>query len=202
MADGAVNAEQGRNRGRARAVAEGERSVRQRLDDIETRMDTEALCRAQDTRLLYLEAYTKVVLRGFSSVGDFLKDEERDFKLAKQAFIGAFVHEIREHAFAEATHVRLRLFFAKIMGWLLLASSRQEANMEPTPMGCCVSKLLVLEAASLICWPLQANIFLNRTKFFRIVFGATRWTREEGKAKGRKAKGLAKRAAAPANPQG
>ena len=66
---------------------------------------TEALCRAQDTRLLYLEAYTKAVLRGFSSVGEFLKDKERDFKLAKQAFIGAFVQEIREKAFANATHV-------------------------------------------------------------------------------------------------
>ena len=95
MADGAANAEQGRNRCRARAVAEGERSVRQRLDDIETRVDTtEALCRAQDTRLLYLEAYTKAFLRGFSSVGDFLKDKERDFKLAKRAFTGAFVHDL------------------------------------------------------------------------------------------------------------
>ena len=55
--------------------------------------------------ILYLEAYTKVVLRGFSSVGDFLKDKERDFKLAKQAFIAAFVHEFRDKAFAEATHV-------------------------------------------------------------------------------------------------
>ena len=82
------------------------RSVRQRLDDIETRMDsTEALCGSQDTRLLYLEAYIKVVLRGFSSVGDFLKDKERDFKLAKLAFIAAFVHEFRDRAFAEATHV-------------------------------------------------------------------------------------------------
>ena len=88
MADGAAQGEQGRNRRRGRHAVEGERSVRQRLDDIETRMDsTEALCRSQDTRLLYLEAYTKVVLRGFSSVGDFLKDKERDFKLAKQAFI-------------------------------------------------------------------------------------------------------------------
>ena len=74
--------------------------------DMETRMDaTEALYRSQDTRLLYLEAYTKVVLRGFSSVGDFLKDKERDFKLAKQVFIAAFVHEFRDKAFAEATHV-------------------------------------------------------------------------------------------------
>ena len=70
MADGAANVEQGRQRRRARAAADGERSVRQRLGDMETRMDTaEALCRAQDTRILYLEAYTKVVLRGFSPVG-------------------------------------------------------------------------------------------------------------------------------------
>ena len=106
MADGAANVEQGRHRRRARAAADGERSVRQRLDEMETRMDTtEALCRAQDARVLYLEAYTKVVLRGFSLVGDFLKDKERDFKLAKQAFIAAFIHEFRDKAFAEATHV-------------------------------------------------------------------------------------------------
>ena len=60
----------------SRAAADGDRSVRQRLEEMETRMDaTEALCRSQDTRLLYLEAYTKVVLRGFSSVGDFLKGQ-------------------------------------------------------------------------------------------------------------------------------
>ena len=96
MADGAAQVEHGRNRRRGRVVAEGERSVRQRLDDIETRMgSTEALCRSQDTRLLYLEAYTKVVLRGFSSVGDFFKDKERDFKLAKKAFVEA-THVLEE----------------------------------------------------------------------------------------------------------
>ena len=39
-----------------------------RVDDMERRMDTqEAMCRAQDIRLQYLEACTKVVLRGFSA---------------------------------------------------------------------------------------------------------------------------------------
>ena len=65
MADAPANADQGRNHRRARNLAEGERSVRQRLDEIETRMDSiEALCRSQDTRVMYLEACTKVVLRG------------------------------------------------------------------------------------------------------------------------------------------
>ena len=66
---------------------------------------TEALCRAQDTRLICLEAYTKVVLRGFSAVADFLKDKDRDFKLAKQSFIVSFVAELKDKAFPEATRV-------------------------------------------------------------------------------------------------
>ena len=87
-------------------LALGERSVRQRLDEIETRMDSaETLCRGQGTRLLYLEAYTKVVLRGSAAVSDFLKDKDRDVKLAKQAFIASFIAELKEKAFPEATHV-------------------------------------------------------------------------------------------------
>ena len=67
-------------------------------------------CRGQDTRLLCLEAYTKVVLRGFAAVSDFLKDKDRDFiyyhfRLAKQAFIASFIAELKEKAFPEATHV-------------------------------------------------------------------------------------------------
>ena len=65
----------------------------------------ESQCRAQNTRVLYLEAYTKVVLRGFASVADFFKDKDRDFKFAKQAFIASFVSGIKDKAFPEATNV-------------------------------------------------------------------------------------------------
>ena len=164
MADGAASAEQGRHRRRARAAADGERSVRQRLDDMEIRLDTtEALCHAQDTRLLYLEAYTKVVLRGFSSVGDFFKDKERDFKLAKQAFIAAFIHEFRDKAFAEATHVleEAETLLCENNGVVVVGQPRW-GFAAPSHMGW-------RSHAYLICLPLQASIFRIHTKFFRIV---------------------------------
>ena len=76
------------------------------LDDLETRMDTqESKSRGQDQRLLYAEAYTKVVLKGFSCVAEFLRAKDQDFKLAKQAFVASFVAELRDKGFAEATHV-------------------------------------------------------------------------------------------------
>ena len=69
-------------------------------------MDThESNARAQDQRLLYLEAYTKVVLRGFSCVSEYLRAKDQDLKLAKQAFVASFVAELRNQCFAEATHV-------------------------------------------------------------------------------------------------
>ena len=62
---------EGRGRRRTRPLADGEHSVRQRLDDLETRMDAnESKACGQDQRLLYLEAYAKVVLRGFACVAE------------------------------------------------------------------------------------------------------------------------------------
>ena len=106
MADAAQQPNvEGRGRRRNRPVAEGERSVRQRLDDLETKMDTqESKLRGQDQRLLCLEAYTKVVLRGFACVSEFLRAKDQDFKLVKQAFVASFVAELRNQCFAEATH--------------------------------------------------------------------------------------------------
>ena len=100
---------EGRGRRRHRPQVEGERSVRQRLDDLETRMDIqESKLRGQDQRMLYLEAFTKVVLRGFACVSEFLRAKDQDFKLAKQVFVASFVAELRNQCFAEATHVRGR----------------------------------------------------------------------------------------------
>ena len=172
MADGAANAEQGRHCRRARAAADGERSVRQRLDEMETRLDTtEALCRAQDTRIVYLEAFTKVVLRGFSSVGDFLKDKERDFKLAKQAFIAAFIHEFRDTEFAEATHVleEAETLLCENNGVVVVGIFSTGGHHGTNPDGFCGSKPHGLEVAYLICLLLQASIYRIHTKFFPIV---------------------------------
>ena len=74
-------------------------------ENTEQGRNRQALCHAQDTRLMYMEAYTKVDLRGFSAVSDFLKDKDRDFKLAKQAFIASFMTDLEDKAFPEATHV-------------------------------------------------------------------------------------------------
>ena len=184
MADGAANADQGRHRRRARAAADGERSVRQRLDDMETRMDaTEALYRSQDTRLLYLEAYTKVVLRGFSSVGDFLKDKERDFKLAKQAFIAAFVHEFRDKAFAEATHVleEAETLLCENNGVVVVGVFPTGATTAHTLMVCCGCKPHGLAVVSPTCLQLRESIFRSPIKFFQI---ALRTRTAKGMARG------------------
>ena len=68
----------------------------------------EAQGRSHETRLLFLEAHVKVVLRGFTAVQEFLRDLPGDFKLAKSAFIAALVAEFKEKAFPEA---------ARIKGW-------------------------------------------------------------------------------------
>ena len=54
MADAAQQpSAEGCSHRRGRPLVEGERSMRQRLDDLETRVDTqESKSRAQDTRLL------------------------------------------------------------------------------------------------------------------------------------------------------
>ena len=69
--------------------------------------------------------YAKVVLRGFSAVSDFLKDKERDFKLAKQAFIASFITKLKDKVFPEAIRVieAAESLCAKLMGWSWLASS-------------------------------------------------------------------------------
>ena len=213
MADEAANVDQGRQRRRARAAADGERSVRQRLDELETRMDaTEALYRSQDTRLLYLEAYTKVVLRGFSSVGDFLKDKERDFKLAKQAFIAAFVHEFRDKAFAEATHVlEEETLLCENNGVVVVGifptgghhGTNPDAvlRLQATWAGGRISYLLATAGKYL---PESHQVFSDRVRRNKGEKGGGKGKGKDGKGngKGKFKPPQAKRAAAPANPQG
>ena len=81
------------------------RNVRQRDEDLKTRMDAaEAQGRSHETRLLFLEAHVKVVLRGFTAVQAFPRDLPGDSKLAKSAFIAALVAELKDKTFPEATH--------------------------------------------------------------------------------------------------
>ena len=147
MADGAQQQNvEGRGHRRNRPLAEGERSVRQHLDDLETRMDThESKARAQDQRLLYLEAYTKVVLRGFNCVSEFLRAKDQDFKLAKQAFVASFVAELRIQCFAEATHVvdEAETLLCENQGIVVLGVFPTGGQLGRSLMPCSVCSVLV-----------------------------------------------------------
>ena len=74
MAEAAQQPCRGERRAAARAHNEEEgRRTRQRLDDVEVRIDGMQSCLDQhDMRLGFLEAHIKVVIRGFDAVPDFL----------------------------------------------------------------------------------------------------------------------------------
>ena len=55
-----------------------------------------------EMRLGFLEAHIKVVLRGFDAVPEFFRSRDGDFRLAKSAFIAAFMAELKENTGAEA----------------------------------------------------------------------------------------------------
>ena len=104
MADAAQLPRRGERRAAARAQNEEEgRRVRQRLDDVEVRMDgMQSRIDQHEMRLGYLEAHIKVVLRGFDAVPEFFRSRDGDFRLAKSAFIAAFMAELKENNGAEA----------------------------------------------------------------------------------------------------
>ena len=84
MAEANVDAPVQQRRGvvRNQRLDDQGRNTRQRVDDLETRMDAvEAQGRSHETRLLFLEAHVKVVLRGFTAVQEFLRDLPGDFNL-------------------------------------------------------------------------------------------------------------------------
>ena len=86
------------------------RNVRQRIDDIETRLDaTAARVDQHELRLGYMEACLKIALRGFTCVQEFLRNKDTDYKLAKGAFIAAFFAELKDSCTAEATGQLMRL---------------------------------------------------------------------------------------------
>ena len=205
---------EGRGRRRHRPQVEGERSVRQRLDDLETRMDTqESKLRGQDQRMLYLEAFTKVVLRGFACVSEFLRAKDQDFKLAKQAFVASFIAELRNQCFAEATHVvdEAETLLCENQGVVVVGVFPTGGHLGPVPDA--VLRLQASHAGGRISYllatagkylPESHQCFSDRVK---------RDQREKGmgKGKGKEKKGggkgkfkapQPKRAAGPANPQG
>ena len=96
----------GERRAAERADREAaERRVRQRLDEVEQRIDeAETMRRNHDQRISFQESPQRLVLRGFACVGEFFRARGDDFALAKRAFIGAFFQELKEHCGPEVTH--------------------------------------------------------------------------------------------------
>ena len=97
----------GVRRAAAKADREAEnRRVRQRLDEMETRLDwSESVGRSHEQRISFQESPQRIVLRGFACVPEFFRTRGGDFKVAKRAFIGGFVHELREKCGAEVNHL-------------------------------------------------------------------------------------------------
>ena len=104
MAEAAQQPRRGERRAAARAHNEEEgRRVRQRLDDVEVRLDgMQSRLDLHEMRLGFVEAHIKVVLRGFDAVPEFFRARDGDFRLAKSAFIAAFMAELKENTGAEA----------------------------------------------------------------------------------------------------
>ena len=77
-----------RRRGRGEE-GEQHRAVRARVDDAETRLDSlEAALQRHKTRIQFVEAPFRLVLRGFKCVPEFLRLlRSNDLRAAKTAFI-------------------------------------------------------------------------------------------------------------------
>ena len=92
----AVPRQQRRKEARAQ-VQDDNRRVRQRLDDLEARLETlEGRQRGHDLRLQYLEAPLKLVLKKFRAPVEFWASKDAGFQAAKSAFSAAFMQELRE----------------------------------------------------------------------------------------------------------
>ena len=105
-ANAAAPADAGARRNLRHRVDDQGRSVRQRVEELETRMDAaEAQARSHETRLLFLEAHVKVVLRGFTAVQEFLCATcQGILNWPSPRSSQSLVAELKDKAFAEATH--------------------------------------------------------------------------------------------------
>ena len=194
-------------------VDDQDRNVRMRVADLETRMDAaEAQARSHETRLLFLEAHVKVVLRGFTAVQEFLRDLPGDFKLAKSAFIAALMAELKDKAFAEATHCidEAETLLCENQGVVVVGVFPTGGHLGTAPDG--ILRLQPTWAAGRIAYLLAtAGRYLPETHqvFTDPVLrnkgdnkGAGKGKGKPGKGKGKgKGKPQPKRAAAVANPQ-
>ena len=214
MADANAAAPAARRNLRRERVDDQGRNMRQRVDELEVRMDAaEAQARAHETRLLFLEAHVKVVLRGFTAVQEFLRDLPGDFKLAKTAFIAALVAELKDKAFAEATHCieEAETLLCENQGVVVVGVFPTGGHLGTAPDG--ILRLQPSWAGGRIAYLLSTagrylpethQVFTDRVRRNKGGNkGAGKGKGKPGKGKGKdKGKPQPKRAAAVANPQG
>ena len=129
----------GERRAAERADREAaERRVRQRLDDVEQRIEeAEAMHRNHDQRISFQESPQRLVLRGFACVGEFFRARGEDFALAKRAFIGAFFQELKEHCGPEVTHhiEEAEGLLADRNGWGVVGAYPKGGSLDELPDG-------------------------------------------------------------------
>ena len=171
------------------------RNTRQRVDDLETRMDAvEAQGHSHETRLLFLEAHVKVVLRGFTAVQEFLRDLAGDFKLAKSAFIAALVAELKDKAFPEATHCidEAETLLCENQGVVVVGIFQLVATLVPPRTGSCGFSLLGLVVELPTCCQLRGGTSQKPISVSLIGLVATKATKEPGRVRASQAREKAK----------
>ena len=94
------------------------------MDEAETRLDTvESTLGRHETRLQYVEAPLRVVLRGFDAVQEFLRVlRANDMKSAKIAFIPSLCDELREKCGPEVHHLieEAEKLLVDRQGWVVI----------------------------------------------------------------------------------
>ena len=136
-----ADAQVGGRRRRAAQAEEGDqvRSVRARMTDAEGRLDTvETTLGRHETRLQFIEAPLRVVLRGFSSVGEFLRVlRENDMRRAKTAFIPSLCDELREKCGPEVQHLveEAENLLVDRQGWVVIGVYPTGGMMDDKPDG-------------------------------------------------------------------
>ena len=214
--------------GRRRRVARAEdpeqgRNVRARMDEAETRLDTvESTLGRHETRLQYVEAPLRVVLRGFDAVQEFLRVlRANDMKSAKTAFIPSLCDELREKCGPEVHHLieEAENLLVDRQGWIVIgvyptggmwdAKADGLMRLQPGYAGQRLSHVLI-----------QASRYLDESRQLfqdrvRKPFGADKGGAKgkgkgqgqglkgkggKGKGKGKGGEARPKRAAAPAEP--
>ena len=128
-----------RRRGRGED-GEQHRAVRARVDDAETRLDSLDLAALQrhETRIQFVEAPFRLVLRGFQCVPEFLRLlRSNDLRAAKTAFIPSFVDELKEQSGPEVAHLieECENLLVDRQGWVLLGVFPTGGHFNDVPDG-------------------------------------------------------------------